>query len=107
MKVYDKSNNKISYDQKSLVPNVSLAQAIASYVIDVNGNTWPFIDIPSDNFLQLVRSLLPPGKSHIVDAELALLDLNDTYAKWYILDLMASVSEASLSTQRRYKHNER
>lgn len=107
MKVHDNTSNKDVYTNKALTPNVSLAQAMGSYVVDVNGDIWAFIDIPSDNFLQLVRSLLPSGKSHIVDAELALLDLNDTYAKWYILDLMASVSEASLSTQRRYKHNER
>lgn len=88
-KVYDKSNKAI-YTDKTLVPNVSLAQAMGSYLVDTSGNVWAFITCPADNFLQLVRSLLPPGKSHVVDAELALLDLNDTYAKWYIVDLLAS-----------------
>lgn len=90
MKVYNNTNNKASYDQKALVPNVSLAQAMASYLIDVSGNIWPFATCPGDNFLQLVRQHVPEGKSHVLDAELQVLCLDDEFSKWFVLDLLSS-----------------
>lgn len=90
MKVHDNTSNKDVYTNKALTPNVSLAQAMGAYVIDVNGNVWPFATCPADNFLQLIRQYVPEGKSHILDAELKVLCLDDEFSKWFILDLLSS-----------------